>query len=87
MSATMSRLRLIALAGLSAAALAGCHGQMQVVSANSDAVTIRHTPDAGGAAERQALAECQRYGKKERLRSTHSESTNESFTIWDCVPL
>lgn len=81
------KLRAIAVAGFAAAALAACHGNMQVVSANSDAVTIRHTPDAGGAAERQALNECQRYGKKEKLRSSHSEATNESLTIWDCVPL
>src|SRR3954466_8525061 len=66
--------RMVALAGFAAVALAACHGQMQVVSASSDAVTIRHTPDAGSAAERQAWAECQRFGKKERLRSSHSES-------------
>jgi len=82
-----SNLRMIALAGSAAIALAACHGHMQVVSASSDAVTIRHTPDAGGEAQRQALSECQRYGKKDRLRSSHSEGTNETFTIWDCVPL
>jgi hypothetical protein len=82
-----SKFHRFAMAGFCTLALAACGGRMQVVSANSDAVTIRHTADAAGAAEREALNQCQRYGKKERLRSHHTDSTTETFSIWDCVPL
>jgi hypothetical protein len=80
---TISRLL---LAALTTASLAACAGSMSVVSASSDAVTIRHAPDRAGDADRQANSECDRFGKKGRLRSRHPESTNETFAIFDCIP-
>jgi uncharacterized protein YcfL len=75
------------LVSAAALALAACHGPVNVVSASSDAVVVRHTPDAGYAAEDQAQRYCAQYNKKARLRSTASEPTNEQLTIYDCVPL
>ena len=73
------------VAVLAAASLAGCAGGMNVESANSDTVTIRHSPDRGGDAEDKANSECDKFGKKAHLRSQHSDSRNESLAIFDCV--
>lgn len=68
-------------------AVAACHGTVNVVSANSDTVTIRHTPSTGGEAANEAERYCAQYNKKARLRSSAPEPTNEQYTIYDCVPL
>jgi hypothetical protein len=75
----------IAVATLSLG-LAACAGPVEVVSASTDAVTVRHTADSGGEAERQAVNNCSRFGKRARLRSNHSEQGGgQVFTIYDCV--
>ncbi len=68
------------------AGLAACHGPVNVVSVSSDAVTIRHTPDSANVATDYANRYCSQYGKKAHWRSSSSEPTNESLTIYDCVP-
>jgi hypothetical protein len=70
-----------------AIALTACAGGMQVVSQNSDAVSIRHSPDRGGDAAQQAQASCSNYGKKARYRSVHPDANNQQYAIYDCVPL
>jgi len=67
--------------------LVACNGPVDVVSASSDAVTIRHTPDSGAEAADDAAKACSQYNKKARWRSTSAEPTNQQFTIYDCVPL
>jgi hypothetical protein len=81
----MTKLRTLALAGLSTLALASCAGGMRVESASSDAVTIRHSVDRN--ADSEATTQCQNFGKKARLRSTHSDSTTEQLSIYDCVAM
>ncbi len=66
--------------------LTACSGPVEVVSADSQAVTIRHSPDAGYEASEEAQEACGQYHKLARERSTHHESTNQDFSIYDCVP-
>lgn len=73
-------------AALATVSLAACAGGMNVESASSDSVTIRNSPDRAGDAATQANSECDKFGKKARLRSTHSESANNNLTIFDCIP-
>ena len=83
----MTKLHTLALAGFAALALAACAGGSHVESASSDAVTVRHSVDSGSDAGSQALTECQKFGKKARLRSTHSDSTTDQLSIYDCVAM
>jgi hypothetical protein len=76
----------LASAVIALAGLAACHGPVNVVSVSSDAVMIRHTPDSSNVATDYANRYCYQYGKKARWRSSSSEPTNESLTIYDCVP-
>jgi hypothetical protein len=71
----------------SAIGLAACAGPIEVVSANSQVVTIRHTPDAGYASEDYAQKYCGQYNKMAHWRSTASEPTNQELSIYDCVPM
>jgi hypothetical protein len=68
---------------LAAVSLVGCAGGLEVVSASSDAVTIRASPDRD--TDSAANSECDKFGKKARQRSRHTESTNQNFVIYDCV--
>ena len=68
------------------AGVAACRGPVNVVSVSSDAVVVRHTPDTANTATDYANRYCSQYGKKARWRSSSSEPTNESLTIYDCVP-
>lgn len=83
------RMRAVAVAGYAAAAvgLAACAGPVEVVSANPQVITIRHTADAGHRAEQEAQRYCRQYAKIAHWRSTTSEPTNQQFTIYDCVPM
>jgi ABC-type glycerol-3-phosphate transport system substrate-binding protein len=83
----MTKLRTLALAAFASLVLAACAGGLHVVSASSDAVTIRHSPDRNSDAESRAMTECQNFGKKARLRSSHSDASTERFSIFDCVPM
>lgn len=75
-------------AGVSLAiGLAACAGPVEVVSANSQTITLRHTPDAGYKASDEAQRYCRQYNKIARWRSTSPEPTNQEFTIYDCVPI
>ena len=67
--------------------LAACAGPIEVVSANSQAVTIRHTPDANYASESEAQKLCGQYNKMAHWRSSAAEPTNQELTIYDCVPM
>lgn len=67
--------------------LAGCAGPIQVVSANPQVVTIRHTADAGYKAEDYAQRYCRQYNKVAHWRTTTSEPTNQELSIYDCVPM
>jgi hypothetical protein len=75
-----------ALASAAMAGLAACSGPVQTVSVSSDSVVMRHTADSGNVAADYANRYCNQYGKKARWRSSNSEPTNESLTIYDCVP-
>ena len=70
-----------------AVGVAACAGPVEVVSANSQVVTIRHTPDAAHKANDEAQRYCQQYNKMAHWRSTTSEPTSQEFTIYDCVPM
>ena len=67
--------------------LAACAGPVEVVSANSQVVTLRHSADAGYKAEHYAQDYCHRYNKVAHWRSSTPEPTNQEFTIYDCVPM
>ena len=91
---TLSRLRsiirpLVPVLAFVAVALivAACAGPVEVVSANPQVITIRHTADAGYRAEQEAQRYCRQYAKIAHWRSTSSEPTNQQFTIYDCVPM
>jgi hypothetical protein len=81
----MTKLPTLALIGFASIALTACAGGLKVESASSDAVTIRHSADRDASA--QATHECQNFGKKARLRSTHSDATSDQLSIYDCVPM
>lgn len=66
--------------------VAACGGAVETVSAGSDGVTMRHVSGYEGAAGNQAQAECNNYGKKARLRSSHDDG-GRRFAIYDCVPM
>jgi hypothetical protein len=82
----MTKLSNLALAGFAALALAACAGGSHVESASSDAITVRHSVDSSSDAASQAAKECQNFGKKARLRSSHSDATTDQLSIYDCVP-
>jgi len=67
--------------------LAACAGPVEVVSANPQVITIRHTPDAGYASQSEAQRYCAQYNKTAHWRSTASEPTNQELSIYDCVPM
>lgn len=67
--------------------LAACAGPIEVVSANSQAVTIRHTPDSGYQSDSTAQQYCGQYNKAAHWRSTAAEPTNQELSIYDCVPM
>ena len=72
---------------LIALGLTACAGGVQVVSASSDAVMLKHSSDSGGEAARQAQDVCNNYGKKARFRTTHDDmGGGQRQTIYDCVP-
>ncbi len=77
----------VGLCVASAIALAGCSGPVEVVSANSQVVTLRHSPDAGYKASDYAQRYCQQYGKVAHWRSSSGEPTNQEYSIYDCVPM
>jgi hypothetical protein len=83
----MTKLLTLALISFASLALASCAGGSRVESASSDAVTVRHSVDSGSDASSQATRECQNFGKKARLRSTHSDSTSSQVSIYDCVAM
>jgi hypothetical protein len=83
----MTKISSLALAGFAALALASCAGGSHVESASSDAVTVRHSTDSSSDALAQATHECQNFGKKARLRSSHSDATTQQLSIYDCVPM
>lgn len=67
-------------------ALAGCGNSVEMVSAGSDGVTLRHLAGYEGSATNEANNQCNVYGKKARLRSSHDDS-GRRFAIYDCVPM
>jgi hypothetical protein len=76
----------IALAlALTSLTLAACAGPVQVVGANTDSVTLRHSADAGGAAQNEAVNRCAQYNKRAQLRTTHDDN-GQKLTIYNCIP-
>ncbi len=67
--------------------LAACAGPVEVVSANPQVITIRHTPDARYQADSEAQRYCGQYNKTAHWRSSSGEPTNQDYSIYDCVPM
>ena len=70
-----------------ALALGACAGPVEVVSANPQVITIRHTPDARYQSDSEAQRYCGQYNKTAHWRTSNSEPTNQQLTIYDCVPM
>ena len=68
-------------------ALAACAGPVEVVSANPQVITIRHTPDARYQSDSEAQRYCGQYNKTAHWRTSSSEPTNQDLSIYDCVPM
>jgi len=72
---------------LIALGVTACAGGVQVVSATSDSVMLKHSADSGGEAGRRAESECSNFSKKARFRTTHDDmGGGQRQTIYDCVP-
>jgi hypothetical protein len=72
---------------LIALGVTACAGGVQVVSATSDSVMLKHSADSGGEAGRRAESECNNFSKKARFRTTHDDmGGGQRQTIYDCVP-
>lgn len=72
---------------LIALGITACAGGVQVVSATSDSVMLKHTADAGGQAAREADNQCSNFAKKARLRASHdARGGGQRESIYDCVP-
>jgi hypothetical protein len=72
---------------LIALGITACAGSVQVVSASSDAVMLKHTADSSGAAAREAENLCGNYSKKARFRTSHDDmGGGQRQSIYDCVP-
>jgi hypothetical protein len=84
---TGTRAARLGFALLAMIGLAACAGPMEVVSANPQVITIRHTPDAGYQAQSEAQRYCGQYNKTAHWRTTQTEPTNQELTIYDCVPM
>jgi len=67
--------------------LAACAGPVDVVSANPQVITIRHTPDARYQSDSEAQKYCGQYNKTAHWRTSSSEPTNQELSIYDCVPM
>ncbi len=81
------RLASIALAlALTSAALTACAGPVEVIGANTDSVSIRHTADAAGSAQTEAVNRCAQYNKRAQLRTTHDDSNGRKLAIYNCIP-
>lgn len=76
----------LAVAMGAALALSACAGNVNVTSAGSDGVTVRHAAGYESYASAEANDQCNVFGKKARLRSSHSEG-GDRFAIYDCVPM
>ncbi len=77
----------IALAlALTSAALTACAGPVEVMSASTDAVTVRHTADAGGSAQTEAVNRCAQYNKRAQLRNTQDDGNGRKVAIYNCIP-
>ncbi|MBV8534510.1 MAG: hypothetical protein JO128_02895 [Alphaproteobacteria bacterium] len=82
--------RRVAASGMlfaTALALGACAGPVEVVSANPQVITIRHSPDARYQSDSEAQRYCGQYNKAAHWRTSNSEPTNQQLTIYDCVPM
>ena len=70
-----------------ALALGACAGPVEVVSANPQVITIRHTPDARYQSDSEAQRYCGQYNKTAHWRTSTAEPTNQELTIYDCMPM
>ncbi len=70
-----------------ALALGACAGPVEVVSANPQVITIRHTADARYQSDSEAQRYCGQYNKTAHWRTSTSEPTNQELTIYDCMPM
>jgi hypothetical protein len=87
MKAPIRRVAQIGFVLASMIGLAACAGPIEVVSANPQVITIRHTPDANYASESEAQRYCGQYNKTAHWRTTSAEPTNQELSIYDCVPM
>jgi ABC-type glycerol-3-phosphate transport system substrate-binding protein len=65
--------------------LAACAGEPRVDSSTTDVVTVKYFEGNAGAAESKARDECNRYGKRARLRNTTGQGTGDRMAIYDCI--
>ncbi len=77
-------MRNLILAGALGLALAACTSGARVDSTSTDGVTLLYPEGDRAEAERLAIAECQKYNKRARVRSV-SDRSSEKFAIYDCI--
>lgn len=77
-------MRLI-LSAVALTALAACSSDPRVRSSTTDAVTIAYPDGHQRRADERASDECNRYGKRARLRNVRDDADGWKMAIYDCV--
>lgn len=73
------------IVGVAALVLAGCSMGPEIKSSTTDAVTLTYYEGQAADGERKAAEECNRYGKRAKLRGVHDATPGAKMAIYDCV--
>lgn len=77
-------MRLILLAA-ALTVVAACSSDPRVRSSTTDGVTVSYANGDQPSADARAAQECNRYGKRARLRNVRDDSDGWKMAIYDCI--